>query len=63
MMDRMWELFEEFRDEYGILTARKMAKAQCLEEALIDLTELELTTEEKIDRIITVLELMNMKVD
>jgi hypothetical protein len=59
----MWELFEEFRDEYGILTARKMAKEQCLEEMLVDLTELELTTEEKIDKVIAILELMNMKVD
>ena len=63
MMDRMWELFEEYRDEYGILNARKMAKKQCLEEMMVDLTELELTTEEKIDRVIAVLELMNMKVD
>jgi hypothetical protein len=63
MLDRMHELFTEFRDEYGILTARKMAKEHCLEEMMVDLTELELTTEEKIDRVITVLELMNMKVD
>ena len=46
-----------------LFRSRKMANEQCLEEMLIDLTELELTTEEKIDRVIAVLELMNMKVD
>ena len=63
MMDRMHELFAEYRDEYGILTARKMARKQCLDEMVDELCEEDLTTEEKINKIIAVLELMNMKVD
>ena len=62
-MDRFWTLFAERKDEYGILNARKMAKKECLNEMINDLTEEVLTTEEKIDRVIAVLELMNMKVD
>jgi hypothetical protein len=63
MLDKMRELVLEYRDEFGLLPARKMARDQMLEEALSNLTELDLTTSEKVDRIITVLKLMNMKVD
>lgn len=63
MLKRMHELFEEYRDEYGIITARKMAKKECLDELIDDLCEENLTTTEKVDKIIEVLELMNMKVD
>jgi hypothetical protein len=62
-MNRMHELFLEYRDEHGILNARKMAKKEYFDEMIDDLCEEELTTEEKIDKIIAVLELMNMKVD
>jgi hypothetical protein len=63
MLKRMHELFDEFRDEHGIITARKMAKKQCLDELIDELCEENLTTTEKVDKIIEVLELMNMKVD
>lgn len=62
-MNRMYELFLEYRDEHGVLPARKMAKEQYLEEMMDDLCELELTNEEKLDKIIKVLELMNKKID
>ena len=63
MLKRMHELFEEYRDEYGIIIARKMAKKECLDELIDELCEENLTTTEKVDKIIEVLELMNMKVD
>jgi hypothetical protein len=59
----MHELFNEYREEYGIITARKMAKKECLDEMIDELCECTLTTTEKVDKIIEVLELMNMKVD
>lgn len=40
-----------------------MAKKERIDEIINDLCECELTTEEKFDKIITVLELMNMKID
>jgi hypothetical protein len=62
-LNRMTNLFHMYRDEHGILNARKMAKEQTIREAIDALCEEDLTTEEKISMIIIVLELMNMKVD
>lgn len=61
-MIRLKELIDEYRREHGILEAKKMAKKERIDEIINDLCECELTTEEKFDKIITVLELMNMKV-
>jgi hypothetical protein len=60
-MEKFRELFLEYREENGILTARKMAQKQRITELIDDLCEEELTTDEKVDKIICVLELMNMK--
>ena len=63
-MTRFKELFDEYRkDIHGIYEAKKMAKKQLLNEMIDDLCEEELTTEEKVDKIIAVLELMNMKTE
>ena len=63
-MTRFKELFDEYREDiHGIYEAKKMAKKKLLNEMIDDLCEEELTTEEKIDKIISVLELMNMKTD
>jgi hypothetical protein len=62
-MNRMRELIREYREENGILTAKKMAKEQYLSEIINDLCECELTTDEKLDKIIEALELMTMKVE
>jgi hypothetical protein len=62
-LNRMTELLILYREANGILTARKMAKEQTIREAIDALCEEEMTVDEKIDMIITVLELMNMKVD
>jgi hypothetical protein len=63
VMERLHELIMEYRAEYGLLPAKKMAKEQYLREMMDDLCEIDLTTTEKVDRIISILELMNMKVD
>ena len=62
-MKRMKELILQYRDEYGIYEAKKMAKKERLSEMIEELCMDEMTTDEKVDKIITVLELMNMKVD
>ena len=62
-MDRMEELFDEYRPKYGLWPARRMAKEQYLKECMNELCEMDLTTSEKVDRIIVILELMNMRVD
>jgi len=60
-MDRLHELFLENREEHGLLPARKMAMAQRQTELMEELVEEQLTTEEKIDKIIKVLEIMHMR--
>ena len=62
-LNRLTNLFHMYRDEHGILQARKMAREQTIREAIDILCEKGLTTSEKVDMIIVVLELMNMKVD
>jgi hypothetical protein len=61
-MNRMHEIFQSYREEHGINAARMMAKQEYLTEMIDDLCESELTTEQKLDKIIAVLELMNMKI-
>jgi len=64
MLKKLHELFNEYREEYGVLTARKMAQKECISEMVDDLcTDIELSTDEKVDKIIAILELMNLKVD
>jgi len=63
MLDRMLEIFREHREQHGVYGARKIAREQCIDELMVDLTVMDLPISEKVDKIITLLELMNMKVD
>lgn len=61
-MYRLQDLILENRKEHGLYSAKKMAIAQRLTELIeLELTDEELTTEEKIDKIIKVLAIMNMR--
>jgi hypothetical protein len=61
MDDRLHELFLENRQEHGVYSARKMAIAQRLTELIDELYDVQLTTEEKLDKIVKVLDIMNMR--
>jgi hypothetical protein len=61
MTNRYKELFDELKPEYGTLPAAKLARQEYINELICDLTEEDLTVQEQLDKIITVLEMMNAK--
>ena len=59
-MDRYYELLLELKDTFGLIEAKRQAKNQTQNEYLDELldTEKKLTVDEKLDKIITILNLM-----
>ena len=59
-MDRYYELLLELKDTFGLIEAQRRAKNQTQNEYLDELldTEKKLTVDEKLDKIITILNLM-----
>ena len=59
-MDRYYELLLELKDTFGLIEAQRQAKNQTQNEYLDELldTEKKLTVDEKLDKIITILNLM-----
>jgi hypothetical protein len=64
-MDRFRELFAEYHEPHGMITAKNMARERCIDEMLTDLSlkgwPHELSTDEKLDKIIGILELMRIR--
>ena len=59
-MDRYYELLLELKDTFGLIEAKRQAKNRIQNEYLDELldTEKKLTVDEKLDKIITILNLM-----
>ena len=59
-MERYYELIHELRDTFGVIEAKRQAKNKVQNEYLDELldTEKQLTVDEKISKIITILNLM-----
>jgi len=59
-MERFYQIVKELKDTYGIYEAKSIAKSRCQNELLDELIKNELTVEEKLDRIIVILNLMRI---
>lgn len=59
-MHRYKELINQYKDEYGILPAKRMAKAQFIQEQLKILSSMQ-HEDARIDMIVKILILMNEK--
>jgi len=62
-MKRYYQLVSEKQNEVGIWAAKRMAKKQVIQELLDDLLLLEWHQQEKVNRIIELLVVMNIEVE
>lgn len=59
-MERFYQIVRELKDAHGIYEARSIAKSKRQNELLDELLKNEFTVEEKLDRIIVILNLMRI---
>ena len=62
-MKRYYQLIRELQDEVGLHAAKRMAKKQTIKEMMDDLLFHEWHQEEKVNRMIELLVVMNIEVD
>ena len=62
-MKRYYQIVMELQDDYGIWTAKRMAKKQVIKEMTADLKYHEWSLEEKVQRTADLIEVMDIEVE